>query len=90
MNKTGIFCLALIAVIAIINIMFPVAHAQRGRSRYGPNWADRLVGPNGEIIDNEIDGSWDFNGARVVVGSINLVAYENDIVYYENEAVFSY
>lgn len=46
-----------------------------------------IRGSNGETIDNVTNGSWDLNGARAVVGSINLVSHENEIVFYENEAV---
>lgn len=46
-----------------------------------------IRGQNGETLDNTTDGSWDFNGARAVLGSINLVAHENEGLFYENEAV---
>ncbi len=49
-----------------------------------------IRGQNGETLDNTTDGSWDFNGARAILGSVNLVAYENETVFYENEAVFTY
>lgn len=152
MNKVGVYCLTLLAIIVIVTIMFPTAHAQRGDRIAGPairlayyavdtaandTYVARVAGISSyrtglfvllnPVTDNtgactlninnmgakslktvsganpgdsHIDASQIvplcYDGTNFVimihnanVQSLNFVTYENELVFYENEVVYT-